>query len=675
MPTAPRYTPSGVGIGNMPVPNVQPDLSGARGLAAVGDTLESLGRTVSQVQDTQERRAAYEAAQARARDTADDNAASEMLSDWKARADAREAGFVSTKKSETIRAYGDYTKGQVASVDEFVASQQMTPGVAQKFKLKASRQLYEYGAKADSHFAVQNRDYTQETQSGQNALHSGQAATALARGDNQAAGASLAAAMTSRRKLAEADGMAWTPEYQQQQFQELYADVSYSAYKLRSEIDKKAAVIFHQENKGKFGKYENDVAILADGAADHVWTDEVVSISIGKGGRDEFGNLSMDRMAAVAVATATADATEKERGLPGYVIPGVDIGGATPERTKMLEEKLKKELDKDEAARKAHGASVLNGIDKVYMERPDGWEVAKQMLNTEQGAAVLGRMDEASRATALEKIVSGPNRSNSEHLFKVNSALADPYTSPEAIRQVIGNSVLSSTDLASAYRRLDERVKDAGTTDHQARSVVWGFFKEPGNMLDFVGASEKEKQQAEIAADMRARVIIADVKAKNLPLSRDNLRQAYNERMAKTDKATSGIFSSSVTEIAATDFQPDEPLSETDLQAARTAMPGAPEYQQTLWAEMNRRDRRIRWADKMAKTEAKMAPKYLNPDYLAARIGSATTLSELEDATQQANRWMKDEGDFQDTVGRIRRRLQWAIEYRAAQLRKSAPTP
>jgi hypothetical protein len=632
----------------MPVPTVKADMSGANSLAAVGDTLASLGQTADRVVDTQEKRAAYAAAKARAQDTADDNAASEYMADWKARADAREAGFVSTKKSETIRAYGDYTKGQVGSVDEFVGSQKMTPGVAQKFKLKASRQLYEYGAKADSHFTGQNREYTKEMQSGQAALHSEQAATALARGEMKPAGASLASALEARRRLAEADGMAWTPEYAKQQFQELYADVSYSAYKLRSKIDKKSAVIFHQENKGKFGKYENDVAILADGAADHVWTDEMVGVSVGQAGRDEFGNLSMDRMAAVAAATAEADASEKAAGLPGYVIPGVNIGGATPERMKMLEDKLKEELDKDQAARKEFGKSVLNGIDKMYMEsvdqdgRPNGWETAKQMLKTQQGAAALGRMDEESRNTAIEKIMSGPNRSNNEHLFKVNSALADPYTSVAACRDIISKSVLSSEHLASAYKRLDERVKEEGTTEHQARGVVWGFFKEPGNMLDFVGASEKEKQQAEIAADMRARVIIADVLAKKLPLSRDNLRQAYNERMAKTDKATSGIFSSSVTEIAATDFQPDEPLSEGDMQAARTAMPGAPEYQQTLWAEMNRRDRRARWADKMSKTEAKLSPMSKSYDPVQATMNEKAAMEAYVDRMPGMSKAQKD---------------------------------
>lgn len=266
MPTiAPRFQSEGVHVGSMPVPDVKPAMGGAQSLAAIGETLAGLGKTVDRVQDTQARRQAFAEAAAREKQRSAETAAADLAMEWKSRNEKRREDF--NRSGIGAKVYDEYSK----FVDAFEAdtgedlTKDKSPEVATEFKRRTDIYRRDIQSAADQHAFVQNQAYTRVVSERELKASAASASLALASGKTDSYVASLGQAATAAQRLSESTGMPMDKDG-------LVGGIHYDALRALLADDPRRAVKFFNENSGKFSQYSDDAKRVVSAAEDTVWS-------------------------------------------------------------------------------------------------------------------------------------------------------------------------------------------------------------------------------------------------------------------------------------------------------------------------------------------------------------------------------------------------------------------
>ena len=422
--TAPRFQPGGVHVGSMPTPMVRPDMSGANSLAAVGETIASLGKSAQYAQDTIEKRDRLEAQNRLTKVRG-------LYLDWEVTAEAEHAKATGQMVgSKAVTGLADYGKS-LKSEDMTAYTKDLSPDELQEFSRLVDRRKVTLGTSASQHALAENKRYTIDVNSRTAARHLTTAATNLVAGHDAEAAVYLRDAQAAVALVADQQGA--SKEYQKVIWEDTRASAYKEAMSIAVSTSPEAAVRFYEKNKGAFGKFSDDVQRAAMPMYD--------AVSVNKHAdaynrmRDEHGNLTQDAMVKVL----------KGEGETGVNYIG-DAFRLDEQRKLSLQTRMSAMLAVDTAQRKQLGDEVLGNIDARMME-PNGHLKAKSFAA--ESPKIVGRMTIEDRLALNRKLYEGPTVTDVPALHNLEAKLNTANT-----EQALSDLETSShSQLLSAHDR------------------------------------------------------------------------------------------------------------------------------------------------------------------------------------------------------------------------------
>jgi hypothetical protein len=358
----------------MPVPTVKADMSGANSLAAVGDTLASLGQTADRVQ-------AVRAQRENAKKQADETAAADLAMEWKSRNEAKRDEFkLKAIGQNTYDAYDSFTKGlETDTGDDLLEGK--SEGVRTEFNRRATMYRRDIQAAADQHATFEHRRYTLNVAGKEMETASGQAALALARGDNEAYAGYMAQAGVAGRRVEEATGVKMDADG-------LVTKSRYDALRVLNQESPDEAVKFFDANQKQFGKYADDAARVVAGSQNKVWARDTAQ---------KFGAVAVDPTTGLTNWNAIYEGAPK-------------VEGASPERLAILNERISA-MQADENRRRtdtgqkakalAQEAVMRSKADVDALKANPEFQQAIMFAHDEQRPAIMAALNDATNNNDL----------------------------------------------------------------------------------------------------------------------------------------------------------------------------------------------------------------------------------------------------------------------------------
>lgn len=449
--TAPRYTPSGVSVGSMPVPQVRPATGAAGSLAAVGDTIASLGKSAEYAQQKTYDRAQHAEALARAEAQNKLTKVRGLYLDWEAQAEANHdkavGSMVGAQSIPQLQTYGELLKSE----DLTKYTKDLDPVELQEFDRLVDRRKITLSSAATQRAMAENKRYSIDVNTEMATRNMTSAATNLAAGNPAMAASYLQTARESTSVVADQRGMA--PADKAAMLQDTEAAAYNTALSITAKESPRQAINFYEQNKGKFGRFSDDAQKAVLPLYDAVSVDTHAEAYSGM--RDKSGNLTAESMAKVMSGSVK---------VPGSL-------ALDEQRRLKLQTRLEGMLADDVAQRKVVGNQVLGNLDALMMEA--GGQ-SKAQSWAAQNTAAVERMVPEDRIALARKLMAGPTVTDVPAYQTLKAKLEASFTAEEIdkVAAESGKEVLSASD-REAFISATQKMKSAlGTKEGKVREDV-----------------------------------------------------------------------------------------------------------------------------------------------------------------------------------------------------------
>lgn len=277
--TAPRYTPGGVNVGSMPVPTVKAQTGMAEGLAAIGDTIASLGKTTQRVVVTQERRQQIKADN---EETAGENA----FRKWKQQMDTAYQKYGIEAHGELVGVKRDEFLSTVTGDDSSFTAD-LSEGARLAFAKRKEFQTVVYRDSSGTLALDRNRKFIVDVAKSEVDSSIAQAGTFVASGDEKAYQASLGRAWEAAKRISPISGQSFN--YDDFRAQALYAGMQ----EVKKNGSPEAVAEYYQKYTGAFDgtnlAFEGSAKTLAQDSLDEMQARSLFSEAVAAGSDPKTG--------------------------------------------------------------------------------------------------------------------------------------------------------------------------------------------------------------------------------------------------------------------------------------------------------------------------------------------------------------------------------------------------
>jgi hypothetical protein len=466
--TAPRYTPSGVNIGSMPVPKVEAQTGTADALRSIGESIGQMGKTAQYIAD---RRA-----------DAAETAGEDMFQKWQQDAQKRYADY-------GVKAHGTNIPDEKTALegwldgDDSSYTKDANPAVAEAFRKRKQFAAQGYKNKADTVALERTRSFTVETASKEQADAMESASYAEAGGKHEEYLFNMGRANAAAVRRAQITGEVHNYDDMQS------AVLSKSLKHLYDQGAHDKVAKFYQQNDTNFGRYSDDAAALAAGSMNKIW------------GRD-------------TAATLKATHTSPETGLTdwnAFYNQAPSEAEATPERLAILQqnaasmqiEENKRRTDVGQMALAQARQAARNGKGDVdVLRNSETFARMIQFAQPEQRESIMAAMTDSTKDTDLTQL----------RLWGKYGGRAEQDAFLAEATQAFSNRQLSHTHFEEVNRIADELRKSRGDDlDHRAARIVKKKWLDGGRAIP--SATDKSDQKEQQAFMSEVQTLVNDVLA------------------------------------------------------------------------------------------------------------------------------------------------------------------
>jgi hypothetical protein len=534
MPVAPRYQPEGVRIGEMPVPTAKADMSGANAMAAIGDTFATLGKAADVYQHRQKMRQVY-----------DDTVGEEAFKKWERDRESDYNTFKIEAQGSNVpdkRTWFDQQiKGDVSSYTKDLKPEQVAA-----FEKRRTFRADTFNQAANNHALIKSNEHVINVSTVEYQDSLSNAAAAKAGGDIKGYMMSIGRANDARSRRQVITGEKYDP------VEDVY-DANAGALKiLSSNDDFEATTEFYEKNKGNFGKYEKNAAIMADNAVNEVWARSSAQVAI---------TTSMQESGLVNWDQATSNLMEYD----GINAARADKSMKRIAQARTAEDKRRKDVA--ESFNAAIDDTLLRGQNPLTL------------LQTDEAKKDLKYMEPTARNSILEKASKGRSFTDPASDAYMTSALktanpTDIASAKEYLNKNIG--MFTTADINNFNTQIIELGKREATNIEKAHDVV---VQEIGRELHMPRPSKehptlnaREMEQWRVADELSS-MTVQYLKDNKQEINETNVKHGYAVITAKLDRVKGGWLSGSVDELRAVDLGKSMPKfdAESDRAAGITA--------------------------------------------------------------------------------------------------------
>jgi len=478
---APRYQPDGVRIGSQPTPQVRPDMSSARAVQAVGDTIASLGESFQHARNVGEQRV-------RAQNVADETAGEYAFQKYKQDIDREYAKFSVEAVGDKIASSREAFDNKIKDNSHSNYTADMTPGATQAFSRRAELYIGDRQIAADTVAHTRFKAFTVRV-AGQEVNESIElAAMNLAGGKQEAAATQMGRAGAAASRIFDASG--------EDISQEIVPKSYYGALGILVKEDPLKSLYFYQENKDSFGKYSGDAQKVVAAAADTVSVS--VYTEIASRGRDSSGNLN---------PTAMQDNIKAAENNPNdWVDPKLaPILSLDDQRRDRIESNMRQLLAADQAQRASIGHNLMAQVDALYLQ-PGGEGLANAFVASSGDS--INRMLPEDVVKLKAKMNAGPTVTDQSQLVAVENWF-DVAETKEEYDNAMARSASFVISVADRKRLAERYRKDVSAIGSEIDSVskytktLWEeTYKR--NIPSFRDASAKDQLSESENADIQS---------------------------------------------------------------------------------------------------------------------------------------------------------------------------